>query len=78
MNNNYQIIFGKDRFHQITEIEQWCTDNIGKGGWAFGGNIREDESWSDDYAWGIDSIFGNTTFTFKHYDHYILFALKWS
>lgn len=62
------ITFGKDQYHQNREMEQWCREHIGKGGWLY----------SEDSLWKIESMFGNTTFTFKHEQDATLFVLKWA
>jgi hypothetical protein len=70
------ITFGKDRYHQHPEMEQWCKDNIGKGKWICG----TPKTWKglEDIDWAIDSMFGNTTFAFKDAKHLTLFILRWA
>ena len=57
----------RSKFHLICKIEEWCSVNIGKGGWLLG----------NDDLWNVDSIFGHITFKFKQHSHYMLFVLKW-
>jgi hypothetical protein len=68
------ITFGKDRYHEHTEMERWCHEHIGKGGWSCFDN------WEglDGKIWLMYSMFGNTTFAFKENKHYTLFVLRWS
>lgn len=75
MSNNW-ITFGKDRYHQNRAMEQWCEKNIGPGCWAFG----KANTWQgmDDKLWTIDSMFGNTTFSFKNDKDCTLFLLRWA
>lgn len=66
------ITFGKDRYHQIYEMEQWCRTTIGNGGW------HTINSAPDEMDWWMNVMFGNTTFAFKQEKHYTLFILRWS
>ena len=70
------ISFGKDRFHLNGEMETWCRRNIGPGGWTY----SRPKTWEgmNDKIWLIDSMFGETTFTFKHEQDLMLFSLKWA
>jgi hypothetical protein len=71
-----EITFGKDRYSQHREMEQWCKDNIGPGGWTY----SSPKTWEGmgDRIWIMHSTFGNTTFAFKDPRHYTLFVLRWS
>lgn len=71
-----EITFGKDKYHLHTEMERWCKDNFGPGGWSF----STPKSWEcmGDKIWVMHSTFGNTTFAFKDPRHYTLFVLRWS
>lgn len=71
-----EITFGKDRYSQHLEMESWCRDNIGPGGWTY----DSPKSWKGmgDKIWIMHSMFGNTTFAFKDPRHYTLFVLRWS
>jgi hypothetical protein len=54
-----------------SEMARWCYDNIGMGGWR----LPDRERWGD--KWGIESIFGQTTFHFLDEKDATLFALRW-
>jgi hypothetical protein len=71
-----EITFGKDRYSQHLEMEQWCKDNIGPGTWTYG----SPKTWEGmgNKIWVMHSTFGNTTFAFKDARHYTLFVLRWS
>jgi hypothetical protein len=56
-------------------MEQWCRDTIGEGKWIGEPCPRD---WTDLPDWTIHSMFGNTTFAFKHARHYTWFILRWS
>lgn len=70
------ITFGKERYHQNREMEQWCLDNVGKGGWTY--NTPKTWEGMNGKIWIMHSIFGHTTFAFKDARHLTLFALRWS
>jgi hypothetical protein len=70
------ITFGKERYHQNREMEQWCLENIGKGGWTY--NTPSTWEGMNGKIWIMHSIFGRTTFAFKDARHLTLFALRWS
>lgn len=61
------IEFGREKYHLQDEMYGWCLKNIGDGGW-----LKNDES-----IWQMESIFGNTTFTFKRPEDLTLFLLRW-
>ena len=63
-----RIEFGKDQWHQINNMVQWCRDNLGDSGWLYG---------NPDVMWCVESAFGNTMFTFRQEQDAILFSLKW-
>ena len=69
------ITFGKERYHQHTEMEQWCRDRIGMGGWSY----STPKTWEgmDDKIWVMHSMFGNTTYAFKEARHLTMFILRW-
>lgn len=71
-----EITFDKGRYHLHPEMEQWCKDNIGPGGWTW----SSPKTWEGmgDKLWIMHSTFGNTTFAFKDPRHYTLFVLRWS
>ena len=70
------ITFGKDRYHLNGEMEKWCRDNIGLGGWTY----STPKTWEgmDGKIWVIYSMFGNTTFSFKESKDLTMFLLRWS
>ena len=70
------ITFGKERYHQNREMEQWCLENVGKGGWSY--NTPKTWEGMGGKVWAMHSIFGHTTFAFKDARHLTLFALRWS
>ena len=45
----------------------WCRKNLGPGGYLV----------NDLCVWKIDTMFGNSTFAFKHEKHYTWFILRW-
>ena len=71
------ITFGKDRYHEHREMEQWCAENIGKGQWIMS---QFPSTWKGmgDLRWTIHSMFGNTTFAFRSKKDYAMFLLRWS
>lgn len=73
MNTENFITFGKRRYHQHPEMEAWCAEKIGKGGWRY----RLDQEWTTD-LWGVKSMFGHTTFSFKEPKHLTMFLLVWA
>lgn len=70
------ITFGKDRYHLNGEMERWCHDNIGKGGWSY----DTPKTWDGmgGRVWAMHSLFGHTTFVFKDSKHLTMFLLRWS
>ena len=70
------ITFGKEKYHLHREMEQWCYDKIGKGGWSY----STPKTWEGmgDKVWVMHSMFGNTTFAFKNPKHFTMFILRWS
>lgn len=69
------ITYGKEKYHLQGEMEKWCRDNIGNGGWSY----QTPKTWEGmgDKIWIIHSMFGNTTFAFKYPKHFTLFVLRW-
>jgi hypothetical protein len=61
------VTFGKDKYHLNREMEQWCEEHIGPGGWVRCNND----------LWNVTSIFGDTTFSFKEKEHLTWFMLVW-
>ena len=68
-----QINFGKDRYHEIQDMESWCRDNIGAGGWVY----ADPGDWAAERKWAMSSAFGNTTFYFRDASDATAFTLKW-
>jgi len=71
-----EITFGKDRYTDHLEMEEWCHKYIGTGGWVWG----SPKTWEglDGKIWIMHSTFGNTTFAFRDPRHYTMFVLRWS
>jgi hypothetical protein len=69
------VTFGQERYHLNSEMEKWCQNNIGEGGWT--DDIPK--IWKDvkGKVWVIYSMFGNTTFAFKESKHLSMFLLRW-
>jgi hypothetical protein len=67
-----EITFNNTYFHLVGEMEIWCDDNIGKGGWLYSFDRQDSD------VWGVKSMFGNTTFMFKEEKDYNWFVLRWS
>ena len=69
------ITFGKDKYHLHQEMEKWCREKLGPGGWTY----ETPKTWEGmgDKVWVIHSMFGNTTFAFKNPKHFTLFILRW-
>ena len=72
----FNITFDNTRYHLQSEMEKWCKENVGTGCWTFG-KARTWEGMGDN-LWTIDSMFGNTTFSFKDEKDYTWFVLRWS
>lgn len=70
-----EITFGKDRYHLQGEMEKWCKEHIGYGGWT----SSSPRTWEcmEGKIWVMSCMFGNTTFAFKEQKHYTLFVLRW-
>ena len=68
-----QVIFGKDRYHQQSEMQEWCEKNVGPGSWSYNRDIENPED-----TWCINSMFGTTFFTFRHEQDATAFKLVWS
>ena len=69
------ITFGKEKDHLQREMEKWCQEKLGEGGWTY----ETPKTWEGmgDKVWVIHSMFGNTTFAFKNPKHFTLFILRW-
>lgn len=64
-----EITFGKDRYHLNNQMEAWCKECIGDGGWGYDTSNK---------IWIMHTMFGNTTFAFKEAKHLTMFMLRWS
>jgi hypothetical protein len=70
------IAFDKDRYWQHTDMEQWCHEHVGYGGWTY----QTPETWEGmgGKVWIMHSMFGRTTFAFKEAKDLTMFILRWS
>lgn len=71
-----EITFGKDRYHEQKDMEEWCHNNIGPGCWSYSSPL----TWRGmgDKLWVVYTMFGSTTFAFKNASDLTLFILRWS
>jgi len=76
MTTEHWITFGKDRYHQHIEMENWCSSKFGPGNWISERIVKDWEGMQ--VTWTIHSMFGNTTFSFKDPKHLTLFLLVWA
>jgi len=60
----HKITLGKDKYHLNKEMMEWCLEFVG------GSNISSP-------TWDMTSVFGNSTYYFKHERDLILFKLRW-
>ena len=65
------VVVDRNRFHLQSEMEAWCWQYIGAGGWTTFSGIPPDQSWS------MESYFGRTTFWFRRPQDRTLFLLRW-
>lgn len=63
----YKVQLDRGYFHMLSEIADWCRDNIGPGGYI----VR------DHCVWEMKTTFGHTTFYFKREKDMSLFVLRW-
>jgi hypothetical protein len=68
-----EIKIGKQQYHLNREMSAWCYDHIGHGG-----HVYADPGDWDKRTWAVWSMFGETTFTFKHDRDATAFALVWT
>ena len=68
------ITFNNTRYHQQPEMQAWCEKHFGEGKWI---GEQYPKEWSGMPNWTIHSMFGNTTFAFKHKKHHDWFILRW-
>jgi hypothetical protein len=52
-------------------MEEWCRDHLGQGGWSYKLSDFNNDNWC------IQSMFGNTTFTFRREADATMFRLVW-
>ena len=64
----HEVTFGKDRYHLLDQMREWCRNTIGAGGYFI----------NDHCVWHIITVFGNSTFSFKRESDATLFALRWA
>ena len=71
-----EITLTKRQYHLNGEMERWCREFIGEGGWTYSSPVK----WEGmgDKIWVMHSIFGNTTFSFKNPEDATAFALRWA
>lgn len=62
-----EVRFGKRQYHLIEDMNSWCKNNIGAGGWLA----------APDHKWKIEGAFGEHTYTFKDPKDAVLFMLRW-
>lgn len=69
------VDFGKAHYHLNGEMEKWCRENVGNGGWTY----STPNTWEgmDGKIWIMHSMFGHTTFAFKEDSDMTAFILKW-
>jgi hypothetical protein len=68
-----QIELGKEKYHLNKDMELWCHQNIGFGGWVY----SDPNDW-DQRHWAMSTMFGNTTFYFKNEIDAVQFSLRWA
>lgn len=64
MNN---IRLGREFYPKLREIEDWLIENVGPGGYSYG----------EDNAWRVETVFGYSTYTFKHEGDLKAFSEEW-
>ena len=65
----YTVTFGKDQYHNIDKMRDWCEKHIGKTALYLNPDM--------DYKVGVMQVFGETTFYFKTKEAYNWFMLRW-
>ena len=68
----YSVVVERDRFHLQQDMEAWCHQYIGLGGWYPFSGIPPDRDWV------MESYFGRTNFWFRRPEDRTLFILRWS
>jgi len=74
LSKKYAVTYGKDRYHQQTEMSHWCDCQFGTGKWI---GEQYPKDWTVLPNWTIHSMFGYTTFSFKHQPDYLWFVMRW-
>jgi hypothetical protein len=74
----HSITFNNTRYHQHPEMAIWLEANVGAGGWSASWDNQLPGQYHKEYVWRIESMFGNTTFAFKHEKDYAWFLLRWA
>ena len=64
----YQVSVDKQKYHNLAEMQTWCRESIGSGGYV------AHQEWDH---WHLETMFGNSTFSFKCEQDAVLFALRW-
>ena len=67
MTLEYEVQIDRDKYHLLDEIQSWCKDNIGPGGYI----VR------DHCVWSIETMFGTSFFRFKNERDRDWFVLRW-
>lgn len=70
------ITFNNTRYHLNGVMEEWCREQLGQGKWI--GNRLVTWEGMEPNVWTIESMFGNTTFSFKEDKDFTWFLLRWS
>jgi hypothetical protein len=65
--DKFSITLDRDHYSKQMEIQHWCEEYIGPGGWIP----------SERYKWLIESTFGYTRMTFKNQRDANWFAMRW-
>jgi hypothetical protein len=60
----------KDQYHLLNEMQNWCRDNLGVGGYIVCPDPGRD-------TWHIETVFGNSRFCFLRDQDATLFSLRW-
>ena len=63
----FKVTLDRSRWHELTDIIEWCWDTFGDGG---------HESYGDK-VWTLETAFGNSIFSFHNPVDAEFFALKW-
>jgi hypothetical protein len=66
----FQVHFGKERYHQVLEMSNWCDKQFGEGGYIYSANKTE--------RWALVIAFGNSSWLFKNSEDATMFALRWT